>query len=145
MDSLKFHPGPPCPTLLHPETALWPLQVSGGFGWPVAVFYPFGHPTSYAYDRHGGAGVVEKGHDGRIWRLLGGKSCRLSTADGCKNWFLFDIGPVVTKDLFQGYPWTPCPTLLHHYGHFRGGCPQCRNLTGILLLPWIPYAVHPWL
>jgi hypothetical protein len=43
MHSLKFHPGPPCPT---PETALWS-------GWqPWAVFYPFGHPTPYAYEVH---------------------------------------------------------------------------------------------
>jgi hypothetical protein len=31
MDSLKFHPGPPCPTLLHP---------AGGL--PAAVFYHCG-------------------------------------------------------------------------------------------------------
>jgi hypothetical protein len=28
-----------------PGTALWPLQG----GQPAAVFYPFGHPTPYAY------------------------------------------------------------------------------------------------
>jgi hypothetical protein len=33
MDSLKFHPGPPCPTFLR----------------LVAVFCPFGHATPYAY------------------------------------------------------------------------------------------------
>jgi hypothetical protein len=43
--SLKFHPGLPCPTLLRPgqatpETSIQPFQ---------AVFYRFGHPTSYAY------------------------------------------------------------------------------------------------
>jgi hypothetical protein len=38
MDSLKFHPGLPCPTL---------LRLAGGL--PAAVFYPFGHPTPYAY------------------------------------------------------------------------------------------------
>jgi hypothetical protein len=41
-------PSTPCGRAT-PETALWPLQ-----GWPVrgqtaAVFYPFGHPTSYTY------------------------------------------------------------------------------------------------
>jgi hypothetical protein len=40
--ALKFHPGPQCPTLLRPAGGL-PLKRH------VAVFYPFGHPTSYAY------------------------------------------------------------------------------------------------
>jgi hypothetical protein len=38
MNSLKLHPGQPCPTLLCPAD-----------GRPAAVFYPFGHPTPYAY------------------------------------------------------------------------------------------------
>jgi hypothetical protein len=42
MDSLKFHPGPPCPTFLLPYPA---------GGRPVAVSYPPGHPTPYAYDQ----------------------------------------------------------------------------------------------
>jgi hypothetical protein len=41
MDSLKFHPGPPCSTLLRP-TGGPPLK-------PAALFYPFRHPTPYAY------------------------------------------------------------------------------------------------
>jgi hypothetical protein len=39
MESLKFHPGPLSLTLLRPTG-----------GQPAAVFYPFGHPTPYAYD-----------------------------------------------------------------------------------------------
>jgi hypothetical protein len=41
-DSLKFHPGPLCPTLVRPAVA----RPQGG--QPVAVYYPFGHPTPYA-------------------------------------------------------------------------------------------------
>jgi hypothetical protein len=61
MDSLKYHPGPPCPTLLRPtgEPSLkWPYgrfrgrQGRQGQGrQPGAVFYPFRHPTPYVYDR----------------------------------------------------------------------------------------------
>jgi hypothetical protein len=57
MNSLKFHLGPPCPTLLCPaggSPLKWPYgRFRGGppeDGRPVAVFYPFGHPTPYAYD-----------------------------------------------------------------------------------------------
>jgi hypothetical protein len=50
MNSLKFYPSPPCPTLLHPAG---PRAFSGvAFpqgGWLSAMFYPFGHPTPYAY------------------------------------------------------------------------------------------------
>jgi hypothetical protein len=52
MDSLKFHPGLPCPTLL----------------CPAAVFYPFGHHTSYAYGNHDP--LERRGHrdlGGPIW------------------------------------------------------------------------------
>jgi hypothetical protein len=42
MDSLKFHPGPPCPTSINP--AARPLLKG-----PAAVFYPFGHPTPHVY------------------------------------------------------------------------------------------------
>jgi hypothetical protein len=56
MDSLKLHPGPPCPTLLRPA-ASQPrnsLSAISGVtrpqgGQPVVVFYPVGHPTPYAY------------------------------------------------------------------------------------------------
>jgi hypothetical protein len=37
MNSLKFHPGPPCHT----------LRPAGGS--PATVFYPLGHPTPYTY------------------------------------------------------------------------------------------------
>jgi hypothetical protein len=56
MDSLKFHPYPRCSTLLSPVgrpplkwfTAVSGVACSQGW-WPAAVFYPFGHPTPYAY------------------------------------------------------------------------------------------------
>jgi hypothetical protein len=44
VDSLKFHLGPPYPTLLCLVSG--PL-VSGAGG---KVFYPFGHPMQYAYE-----------------------------------------------------------------------------------------------
>jgi hypothetical protein len=49
MDSLKFHPGLPCPTLLRPAGGLppkWPYSHFWG-GLPAVVFYPLGYPTSY--------------------------------------------------------------------------------------------------
>jgi hypothetical protein len=56
-DSLRFYPGPPCPTLLRPagEPPLKRLHVVSGMArpqgeQPAAVFYPFGHPMPYAYD-----------------------------------------------------------------------------------------------
>jgi hypothetical protein len=63
MHTLKFHPGPPCPTLLRPMGGLPLKQAYGCFRghltvlgmahmqgeWPAAVFYPFRHPTPYAY------------------------------------------------------------------------------------------------
>jgi hypothetical protein len=53
MDSLKFHPGLPCLTLLCPAGGpplKWPhgLACPQG-GRPVLVFYLFGDPTLYAY------------------------------------------------------------------------------------------------
>jgi hypothetical protein len=48
MDSLKFHLGPPCLTLLCPAGRP-PLKRQGR--QPAAVFYPLGHPTLYAYER----------------------------------------------------------------------------------------------
>jgi hypothetical protein len=48
MDSLKFHPGPLCPTLLC--LAGWPLpRACPQGGQPATFFYPFEHPTPYAY------------------------------------------------------------------------------------------------
>jgi hypothetical protein len=53
MDSLKlkFHLGLPCPTFLHPVGGL-PLKQPYCHlqsRRPAAVFYPYGHPTPYAY------------------------------------------------------------------------------------------------
>jgi hypothetical protein len=54
MDSLKVHPGPPCPTLLCPAGGPPLTSVSGLArplgGRPAFVFYLFGHPTRHAYD-----------------------------------------------------------------------------------------------
>jgi hypothetical protein len=62
MDLLKFHLGLPCPTLLRPaggQSTKWPYGCFRGGPpagvarlhgkRPAAVFYPFGHPTPYAY------------------------------------------------------------------------------------------------
>jgi hypothetical protein len=55
MDPLKFHTGPPCPTLLCPVGRPPLKQLYGRFrsspqgGQPTAVFHPFRHPTPYAY------------------------------------------------------------------------------------------------
>jgi hypothetical protein len=38
--SLKFHAGPPCPTLIRPAG-----------GWPAAVFFPLGYPFPYGPGR----------------------------------------------------------------------------------------------
>jgi hypothetical protein len=53
MDSIKFHLGPPCPTLLRPSGRL-PLTAVSGVARPQAersavVFYPFGHSYAYIY------------------------------------------------------------------------------------------------
>jgi hypothetical protein len=53
MDSLKFHLGPPYPTLLHPAGGP-PLMAVSEVAHPwslklAAVFYPLGHPMPYAY------------------------------------------------------------------------------------------------
>jgi hypothetical protein len=53
MDSLKFHPDLPCPTLRLPAGGL-PMKCPYGVASPqgerpAAVFYPFGHPPLYAY------------------------------------------------------------------------------------------------
>jgi hypothetical protein len=47
MDSLKFYPSPPCPTLLHPAGGSGVACPQGG--QTAAVFHPFGHPMPYAY------------------------------------------------------------------------------------------------
>jgi hypothetical protein len=58
MDSLKFHQGLPCPTLVRPcGRARYPLNyltANSGVARPqggslTAVFYPLGHSTPYAY------------------------------------------------------------------------------------------------
>jgi hypothetical protein len=54
MDSLKFHPGPPCLTLLCPAgvpprnglTTIYGVTRLQG-GRPAAVFYPLGQTTQY--------------------------------------------------------------------------------------------------
>jgi hypothetical protein len=47
LDSLKFHLGPPCPTLLRPVGGAPRVAPAQG-GQPAAVFHPHGHPTPYA-------------------------------------------------------------------------------------------------
>jgi hypothetical protein len=47
MDSLKFHPSPPCQSLIRTVGKLLLKQPVRG-GRPAAVFYHFGHPTPYA-------------------------------------------------------------------------------------------------
>jgi hypothetical protein len=51
------YPSTPC-RLATPETALWPFQwwPAPQGGRPAAVFYPFGYPTPYAYDRQDDVG-----------------------------------------------------------------------------------------
>jgi hypothetical protein len=48
MNSLKFHLGPPCSIFLHPVGGEPRFRSVPSAGW-AAVFYPFGHPTPYAY------------------------------------------------------------------------------------------------
>jgi hypothetical protein len=58
MASIKYHSGPPCPTLLCLAGGL-PLKRPYGLfrvalpqgGRPATVFYPFGHPTPYLYEK----------------------------------------------------------------------------------------------
>jgi len=56
MESLKFHPGLLCPTLVCPAGGPSLKRPCGHFrvaclqvGRPAVIFYPFGHPTPYAY------------------------------------------------------------------------------------------------
>jgi hypothetical protein len=54
MDSLKFHPGPPCSTLLCPMGGPSLKGLVAGVarlqnGLPATIFYHFGHPMPYAY------------------------------------------------------------------------------------------------
>jgi hypothetical protein len=54
MDSLKYHPGPPCPTLLRPTGGSPLKRPYGRFRGDLpteraAVFYPFEHHSPYAY------------------------------------------------------------------------------------------------
>jgi hypothetical protein len=51
-DSLKFHPGPPCPTLIRPAGGPPTKRHFGGVarpqgGRPPAVFFPLGYPFPY--------------------------------------------------------------------------------------------------
>jgi hypothetical protein len=60
-DSLKFHVGPPCPTIYalqagHPPNglmAVWGVARSQG-GRPAAVFFPLGYPFPYEPECEGG-------------------------------------------------------------------------------------------
>jgi hypothetical protein len=58
MDSLKFYLGPPCLTLLRPAVGPPLKRPYGRFrghpqpGRHAAVFYLFGHPTPYTYDKN---------------------------------------------------------------------------------------------
>jgi hypothetical protein len=70
MDSLKFHPGSPCSTLLPKggSPLKWPYDrfrdgpPAGRQGErPAAVVHPFGHPTPSSYG----------GHNGRLQDRLG--------------------------------------------------------------------------
>jgi hypothetical protein len=81
MDYLMFYPGPPCPTLLSPETALrlfqgWPASRAGGL-WPS--FTPLDrHPMPYGYG-------VEQGW---FWaRVQGGKGSGIGRAGKASFFF----------------------------------------------------------
>jgi hypothetical protein len=50
MDSIKFHPGLPCSTVLHPAGRP-PHRTTPQGTQPAAVFYHFGHPTRYAFGK----------------------------------------------------------------------------------------------
>jgi hypothetical protein len=59
MDSIMYHSGLPYPILLHsaggpPRNGLTAVSrvVCLKYGRPAAVFYPFGHPTLYAYEQN---------------------------------------------------------------------------------------------
>jgi hypothetical protein len=65
MDSLKYHQGPPCSTLLRPTGKPPPKRPYARFrggpptavaqpqgGRPAAIFYPLGHPTPYVSFQH---------------------------------------------------------------------------------------------
>jgi hypothetical protein len=47
MDSLKCHLSPLCLNLLMAILGVAQLQD----GWLAAIFYPFGHPMPYTYDK----------------------------------------------------------------------------------------------
>jgi hypothetical protein len=59
MDSLKFHPGPPSPTLLHPasSSSSYPLDIPYG---------PASSPSSEAGQRDGGGKGRGGGGEGRM-------------------------------------------------------------------------------
>jgi hypothetical protein len=77
IDSLKFHPGLPCPALVRPagEPARNGLMAVLGMarplnGWLEVVFYPFGHPVAYVYAERRKCVAVAVGSVG--WRELAG-------------------------------------------------------------------------
>jgi hypothetical protein len=66
--SLKYHPGPPCSTLLRPAGGRPPKRPYGRFGGgppagrvACAVLYPLGYPMPYG----------PAPHLTRLWRLFG--------------------------------------------------------------------------
>jgi hypothetical protein len=66
-DSLKFHPAPPCPTLLRPVGGPPPKRPYGCLGGvahpqgerPAAVFFPLGYPFPYGPVKELSQGEVE--------------------------------------------------------------------------------------
>jgi hypothetical protein len=88
MDSLKFHLGPPCPTLLR----------------PAAVFYPFNHPIPYAYtNKATGNETTLRFHQcTMVWNIKFQETWRqwLKTHPGTPcAW------PLTTRLQIVGWPW----------------------------------------
>jgi hypothetical protein len=138
----------PC-GLVTPETVVsWVSRLQGGLR-PVAVFYPFGHPTPYTYE--GKEELLFCWHELSrfvVWRL-------------CKHLFGIIVDFLVNIGVWQGVamnsqkfhpgpPMAPCPTLLHPAGRrplkrpkgrFRDGPPAGRAACGRFPPPRTPRAV----
>jgi hypothetical protein len=109
MDSLKFHLGPPCPTILCPVDGP-PLKCSYGRlkGGPLAecvAVYPFGHPTPYAYDRES----LGRRDDGKMKMILPLDMCHVCT---------------FIQDLLGNFKVLPTPPSNHLVGQLRNSHPQ---------------------
>jgi hypothetical protein len=89
MDSLKFYPGLPYPTLLWLFHGVARLQG----GQPAAVFYPLGHPTLDAYGEResGGRGGVKREGQG-VWMELLVKEKKYAIASKQSRELRFDRG-----------------------------------------------------